>query len=167
MGNVPSLDPGLRGIPEANYAAAWQALETAGSHPLILAFAGATTTGVTPANIRAIARAALGFHRKRGRPVRRPAPPQLPPYRPSRQWPGSGDAIHPSRPGLWVCPCPHLYKPAAVSSPRNRSLTREPFESYPTPPTSHRPSYEPQTASPPDPLSGSELSLPYGPGLEA
>lgn len=75
MGNVPPLDPGLRGIPEANYAAAWQALETAGSHPLILSFAGATTTGVTPANISAIARAALDFHRKRGKPVRRPAPP--------------------------------------------------------------------------------------------
>ena len=75
MGNVPPLDPGLRGIPEANYAAAWQALETAGSHPLILSLAGATTTGVTPANISAIARAALDFHRKRGKPVRRPAPP--------------------------------------------------------------------------------------------
>jgi hypothetical protein len=167
MGNVPPLDPGLRGIPEANYAAAWQALETAGSHPLILSLAGATTTGVTPANISAIARAALDFHRKRGKPVRRPAPPsaaalptQPPMARVRRCRP-------PPKSGPWVCSCPHLYKPAAVSSPRNRSLTREPFESYPTPPTSHRPSYEPQTASPPDPLSGSELSVPYGPGLEA
>lgn len=65
MGNVPPLDLGVRGTPQANYAAAWQALETAGNHPLILSFAGATTTGVSPENIRAIARAAQDFYHQR------------------------------------------------------------------------------------------------------
>lgn len=58
MGNVPPLDLGVRGSPEQNYAAARRAMDEAGDHPLILSFAGATTTGVRPDNVRALARAA-------------------------------------------------------------------------------------------------------------
>lgn len=62
MGNVPPLDLGVRGTPEQVYAAARRALDEAGDHPLILSFAGATTTGVPPANVRAMARAVRDFN---------------------------------------------------------------------------------------------------------
>jgi len=65
MGNVPPLHVGVRGTPEQNYAAAMQAMEDAGDHPLILSFAGVTTTGVSPENVRAIARAARDFNARR------------------------------------------------------------------------------------------------------
>lgn len=65
MGNVPPLDVGVRGTPPQNYAAAMQAMQEAGDHPLILSFAGATTTGVSPDNVRALARAARDFNQSR------------------------------------------------------------------------------------------------------
>jgi uroporphyrinogen decarboxylase len=65
-GNVPPLDLGVRGTPEQNYAAATKAIQDAGDHPLILSFGGATTTGVSPDNIRALARAARDFNEARG-----------------------------------------------------------------------------------------------------
>jgi uroporphyrinogen decarboxylase len=63
MGNVPPLDLGVRGTPEQVYDAAMTALRAGAGHPFILSFGGATTTGVTPANIRALARAARDFNR--------------------------------------------------------------------------------------------------------
>jgi uroporphyrinogen-III decarboxylase len=65
MGNVPPLDVGVRGTPDQNYAAAMKAMREAGEHPLILSFAGATTTGVSPDNVRALARAARDFNQPR------------------------------------------------------------------------------------------------------
>ncbi len=65
MGNVPPLALGVRGTPEENYAAARQALADADGHPLILSLGGATTTGVTPENVRALARAAQDFNAQR------------------------------------------------------------------------------------------------------
>lgn len=65
MGNVPPLDLGVRGTPEQNYAAALKAMQDAGEHPLILSFGGATTTGVSPDNVRALARAAREFNAMR------------------------------------------------------------------------------------------------------
>ena len=66
MGNVPPLDLGVRGTPEQNYAAARKAMQEAGDHPLILSFGGATTTGVSPDNVRALARAARDAQRESG-----------------------------------------------------------------------------------------------------
>jgi uroporphyrinogen decarboxylase len=65
MGNVPPLDLGARGTPEQNYAAAMKAMQDAGEHPLILSWAGATTTGISPDNVRALARAARDFNARR------------------------------------------------------------------------------------------------------
>ena len=65
MGNVPPLAIGARGTPEENYAAAIQAMRDAGDHPLILSWGGATTTGIPPENVRALARAARDFHERR------------------------------------------------------------------------------------------------------
>lgn len=61
MGNVPPLALGVRGTPEQVYDAAQECMRAAGDHPLILSFGGATTTGVPPDNIRALARAAREF----------------------------------------------------------------------------------------------------------
>ena len=57
MGNVPPLDLGVRGTPEQVHAAALKSLGEAGDYPLILSFAGVTTTGTPPDNIRAMVRA--------------------------------------------------------------------------------------------------------------
>ena len=46
-------------------AAAMQAMRDAGDHPLILSFGGATTTGVSPDNVRALARAARDYNERR------------------------------------------------------------------------------------------------------
>jgi uroporphyrinogen decarboxylase len=62
MGNVPPLGLGVRGTPEEVYASAIKAMEEAAGHPLILSFGGATTMGVTPENVRALARAAKDFN---------------------------------------------------------------------------------------------------------
>lgn len=62
MGNVPPLELGVRGTPEQVHAAARRALREAGDHPLILSFAGVTTTGTPPENIRALIRAAAEFN---------------------------------------------------------------------------------------------------------
>ncbi len=62
MGNVPPLGLGVRGTPEEVYASAINAMEEAAGHPLILSFGGATTMGVTPENVRALARAAKDFN---------------------------------------------------------------------------------------------------------
>lgn len=65
MGNVPPLALGARGTPEENYAAAMQAMRDAGDHPLILSWAGVTTMGISPENVRALARAARDFNDRR------------------------------------------------------------------------------------------------------
>jgi uroporphyrinogen decarboxylase len=65
MGNVPPLDLGVRGTPEQNYAAALKAMQEAGDHPLILSWAGATTNGISPDNVRALVRAARDFNAPR------------------------------------------------------------------------------------------------------
>lgn len=65
MGNVPPLALGVRGTPDQVYAAAREALREAGGHPLILSFGGATTTGVTPENVQAMARAVHDFNADR------------------------------------------------------------------------------------------------------
>jgi len=65
MGNVPPLDLGARGAPEQNYAAAMKAMQEAGDHPLILSWAGVTTMGISPENVRALARAARDFNARR------------------------------------------------------------------------------------------------------
>ena len=65
MGNVPPLDLGARGTPEQNYDAAMKAMQEAGDHPLILSWAGVTTTGIPPENVRALARAARDFNSRR------------------------------------------------------------------------------------------------------
>jgi uroporphyrinogen decarboxylase len=65
MGNVPPMALGVRGTPEQNFVTAMQAMEDANGHPLILSLGGATTTGVTPDNVRAIARAARDFNARR------------------------------------------------------------------------------------------------------
>lgn len=57
MGNVPPLEVGVRGTPEQVQASALRSLREAGDHPLILSFAGVTTTGTPPDNIRAMIRA--------------------------------------------------------------------------------------------------------------
>ncbi len=63
MGNVPPLELGVRGTPEQVYDAAMTALRAAAGHPFILSWGGATTTGITPANVRALGRAARDFNR--------------------------------------------------------------------------------------------------------
>jgi uroporphyrinogen-III decarboxylase len=65
MGNVPPLGVGARGTPEQVYAAAIKSMEEAAGHPQILSFAGVTTMGVTPENVRAMARAARDFNATR------------------------------------------------------------------------------------------------------
>lgn len=65
MGNVPPLDVAVRGTPEQVRAAALTALREAGEHPLILSFAGVTTTGTPPENIRAMIRAVTEFNASR------------------------------------------------------------------------------------------------------
>jgi uroporphyrinogen decarboxylase len=62
MGNVPPLGLGVRGSPEEVHRAATAALLEAKGHPLILSFGGATTTGVKPENIRAMAKAAREYN---------------------------------------------------------------------------------------------------------
>lgn len=42
-----------------------KAMQDAADHPLILSFGGATTTGVSPDNVRALARAARDFNARR------------------------------------------------------------------------------------------------------
>jgi uroporphyrinogen decarboxylase len=64
MGNVPPLDLGVRGKPEQVYAATMEALQTAGDHPLILSWGGATTIGARPENIRAMVEAVKEFNGK-------------------------------------------------------------------------------------------------------
>jgi uroporphyrinogen-III decarboxylase len=65
MGNVPPLDLGARGTPDQNHAAAMKAMIEAGEHPLILSWGGATTTGISPDNVRALVRAARDFNEAR------------------------------------------------------------------------------------------------------
>jgi len=65
MGSVPPLAIGARGTPEQNYAAAMKAMQEAGDHPLILSWAGVTTMGISPENVRALARAACDFNERR------------------------------------------------------------------------------------------------------
>jgi len=65
MGNVPPLAIGARGTPEQNYAAAMKAMQEAGDHPLILSWAGVTTMGISPENVRGLARAARDFNDRR------------------------------------------------------------------------------------------------------
>jgi len=99
MGNVPPLDLGARGTPEQNHAAALQALREAGEHPFILSFAGATTTGVLPENIRALARAAREFNEQRRGATARPTGPPAPRPTPPRPIAApAGDPPHHSAP---------------------------------------------------------------------
>ena len=59
--------------PEQNYAAVMKAMQDAGEHPMILSWAGATTTGISPDNVRALARAARDFNARRSSPLARSA----------------------------------------------------------------------------------------------
>ena len=63
--NVRPLALGVRGTTEKVYASAMKAMTDAAGHPLILSFGGATTMGVTPENVRALARAARDFNQTR------------------------------------------------------------------------------------------------------
>lgn len=57
MGNVPPLDVGVRGTPDAVVEATRTLLKDAGNHPLILSVGGGVSPGMPATNIRAMARA--------------------------------------------------------------------------------------------------------------
>jgi uroporphyrinogen decarboxylase len=63
MGNVPPLDVGVRGTPEAVEEAALTVLRDAGDHPLILSVGGGVSPGMPAANIHAMGRALAKFRR--------------------------------------------------------------------------------------------------------